>query len=1409
MTKNYNWKRFWCPREAAFHLGDDGFLSDPDSEFSRFLNPALASIETLHTEHCLILLGEPGIGKSYEIRNFSRFLEPKSEDESLFLDLKSFGEESRLYSVIFENEKFIKWVQGQNSLHLFLDSLDECLLRIRTVTSLLEDVLSRYPMERLFLRIACRTAEWPYSFEKALAHLYGNENVKAFELVPLRKKDVHSAAESEAVANPDKFVELVISNNAVPFAIKPVTLDMLIRIYKTGGALPAKQSDLYEKGCLLLCQEPSERRRDTGNANNIRPSILLTVASRIATTTIFGNKYAIWTDIDLGDVPKEDVQICELAGGSETVDGESISVTEELINAAIRTGLFTSRGPHRMGWAHQTYAEFLASRYLLTSSLSENKIIDLLVNPSDTHGKIVPQLYETAAWVANADTNILTRLLESDPEVLLRSDVASFDCEDRKRLVEKLLALFREGKLLDRDIYQYYRKLNHHLLAEQVLPYIEDKNQGFLVRRVAIDIAEACEVKAVLPNLIKVALDRDENLSTRKNASYAITRIGDKESKAKLKPFILGGADDDPDDELKGCALKACWPDAMTAEELFTALTPRKNPNLAGSYSLFLYDLPDSIEKTIQLNDLPSALEWVAVSANYAGDFHDDFNRLSSCIMQIGWEYLLENPELAKPFAKAVVKWLLVHYSLPMEDNEHSFGIKKDDKRRLLVLSAALESEDISENNISNLALSQIPLVTSEDIPWFIQKFMDSGVETRKKVLKLFSFLVSWTDSKHLDDILEAREQIPEFKKELSWLDPVEIDSPEGRKQKAKYLKHLRLEKRLERHRNLPLLKPSPIERVQILLDKFEKGEKDAWWQLNREMTLKPNSRYYDGASEFESDLTKLPVWEESDEELRERLIRAAKEYVLHPPEMDLSWLGTNTVNRPHWAGYRALILLMKFTPDFVSRLPANSWKIWAPIVVYYPLNTIEEKELHGLIVSYCYNSAPDEVINALIKIIRKENEQNDHVFITRKVEHCFDQRLGDAILNEIRSQNMGNNTISDLLDFLMDRGFAPAIEYAKTEIPVSLPQEQTTRARVLVITESLFGNYPGIAWPTIWPCIQADTQFGRELFERFADRYRHKKQGLFVQQLSEQQLGDMYLWLAEQYPYHEDPKWEGVHCIGPRESIAEFRDGLLNSLRNRGTKESLQQIRRTAEALPQLSWLKWTILEAEKNTRAKTWRSLTPQQIISLAQDSHRTFIESGTQLLNVISESLDRLEQRLHGELPAIYDLWDNRGDNRKPSYCPKDEPHLSDYITRHLLDDLSRQRGIIVNREVQIRRGQETDIHIDAINLLSGGQVDIIKAIIEVKGCWNPDLETAMDQQLVGRYLQDHQCPYGIYLIGWFACDKWTDNDYRKKQSPQYPLEHAISHFEEQAKEISAKSSIPGLALKAHVLDAHLRT
>jgi predicted NACHT family NTPase len=123
-------------------------------------------------------------------------------------------------------------------------------------------------------------------------------------------------------------------------------------------------------GIQHFCRRGSNRKGKLGIDQR------LVVASRIAAVTIFANRFAVWTGINKGEMPEEDIFIQELCKGYENTNGREFEISTKVIEEALDTGLFSSRGLNRMGWAHQTYAEFLAAWYLTQHEIPLAQVMD-------------------------------------------------------------------------------------------------------------------------------------------------------------------------------------------------------------------------------------------------------------------------------------------------------------------------------------------------------------------------------------------------------------------------------------------------------------------------------------------------------------------------------------------------------------------------------------------------------------------------------------------------------------------------------------------------------------------------------------------------------------------------------------------------------------------------------------------------------------------------------------------------------------------------------------------------------------------------------------------------------------------------------------------------------------------------
>jgi len=1227
----YGWKRFWCPRSGSINLADGGYLPDPDEERGKAYNPDLVTFEAISHLPCLALLGEPGIGKTQALEVERSEIVGKIQeqgDQVLFLDLRSYGSEDRLVRSLFDSPEFKAWQAGTHRLHIFLDSFDECLLRVETLAALLVDEFKHYrdAVHRLYLRIACRTAIWQPVLEEGLKEIWGENSVEVYELAPLRRIDVIEAARTEK-CSPDDFLKEVNQKNVVPLAIKPITLVFLLNTYhRHSSQFPPNQKlhDFYLEGCKILCEEINESRRGSNRRGNLDADQRLIVAARIAAIIILANRFAVWTGVDQGNVPIEDVILQKLCHGYETVNEREFEITRAVIEEVLDTGLFSSRGLHRMGWAHQAYAEFLAAWYLVQHEIPLAQITGLIFPSEDPDHKLIPQLHETAAWIASMRMDVLQEIIKTDPDVLLRSDIPT-DPDLRETIVNNLLMQYEQEKLYDheRTQYQNYGKLKHPGLAAQLRPYIQDPTKQIDARDTAIDIAEVCEVFELQEELVNLAIDLDSSQSIylRVSAAKALCSIGDATTRWKLRPLAIKQLLEDEDDRLKGYALRALWSELLTAEELFSVLTRPKKGNFLGSYQIFI-DL--ELMSRLQSDDLVVALNWLENQGIRC--FGHPFEKLGNAILLKAWENL-DLPGIAERFTRvALVQWK-EHQKIITDDDklqqQFASSLLNDSKKRhALIEQAVLIISETEEDPYFLLSALTKNVLISEDMFWMLEKLWNSNYE---KAEKIWSQLLQWNfnrqDAKQIDAIVIATQTnnilqevfAPDF-------EPIELDSTQAEKLRVDYL---RMQEMKERRQNSPLLDPPPKERVLRLLEKSESGDLSAWWQLNMEMALKPDSRHY--SNEFELDLTKLPGWQEADEATRKRIIEGAKKYIQQQNDIDYEWIGTNTFNRPALAGCRALQLLLKESPDFLENLSLEIWKKWTPVIIAAP-GSNQHEDPYLEIVKRAYLNASQESINTLITLIDKENQDHDYLSVINRFDKCWDKRLKLALLEKAKDPTLKPEFAGRLLEELLKQGLTEARDFAKSLISFSLPLAENERQRILIASRVLVENPDPSSWSFIWKLIQQDSSFGREVLELVACHYSH---GIQLN-LTEAQLADLYIWLVHEYPYDEDPDHSNevmAYSVTTRDGIARLRDNVLSQLKERGTLEACTEIKRLIQVLPDITWLGKTLIDAQANMRRKTWQPPTPEEILQFVISQEPSNLDLSNQL-NVIDERAKKME-------------------------------------------------------------------------------------------------------------------------------------------------------------------------------------
>jgi hypothetical protein len=504
-------------------------------------------------------------------------------------------------------------------------------------------------------------------------------------------------------------------------------------------------------------------------------------------------------------------------------------------------------------------------------------------------------------------------------------------------------------------------------------------------------------------------------------------------------------------------------------------------------------------------------------------------------------------------------------------------------------------------------------------------------------------------------------------------------------------------------------------------------------------------------------------------------------------------WLGKGRIYYPALAGYRAIKIFWREEPEYIKEQGDDFWKRWAPITLGFPLVSNEPE--NGKIIALAYKHAPDEVISTLDVLIDDEAERYNSLFINDLLEDCLDERLSNFLLDKAKGEGFSPKAAGQILRFLLSHNDQSAKEYIKSKIVLPLPENEDKKEEVLAAAASLLQNADQSDWGFLWKLIQEDNEFGRSLI--FKSHDAPLRGSVVLKEISEPQLADLYIWLTKEFPPEEYRQPEGGGTVTPKISIGDWRDSVLRVLMDKGTAEACRQIERVAVAFPQYKWIKlYTLVEARRITTQKSWQPPNLNELFSLVENHDLRLVDSPDELMDILLDSLYNLEAKLQkGEHPQAINLWN---ENR-----PKDENRLSDYVKNHLEEDL-KDKGIIVNREVEIKRGNKTDIHISVYGRDHLGRPtgDPMKVTIETKGCWHPALDTAMESQLVGQYLSPDVCRHGIYLIGWFVCNAWIDQNNQK--IPTIDITQAKEQFKKQAQEISTKTSY---RVESYILDARL--
>ncbi len=1365
----FEWPRFVVPSNGTITYGPDGYVIDPLGPAGRALNANMVPVMDIHVTPSLAILGEPGIGKS----TVMRAMFDASPGPKMIRDLRVYATDHHLIADVFESDEFKHWLTTDDVLHVFLDGLDECLAHLRPAAALLADRLTRYPVSRLRLRIASRSGDWPALLESAMQRMW-RDAYRSFELAPLREIDVKNAAKASGLSS-DAFMGAVRARGVQSFAARPLTLRFLLNVFRSQGALPNSPVELYDQGCLYLAAESSPSRRAAGLRGRLTPRERVDIAALLAAVGILGKASGIRTPSasEVGERLADVVETGSVVAVFGAIDPRR-PITADACEEVLKTALFSWRNDSVAVWAHWTYAEFLAGRFLGTN-LSSKQLTSLFMRRGQS-GRLqaVPQVREVIAWASAANPRFRDVLTAEDPLALAQSTVAGLDEVGKRALVASLLEAFARGEALDvkPDRPPRYELLCHSGIVPQVVPYIRDGGINLDARLAAVELAQECDVHDVVPDLAARALDKTEDMRIREAAARALSSMSQPGAAAALRPLLSTSPSEDPLDQLRGAALRGLTRAGLLGDEVWDYLTPPRRKSYFGSYAMFLtYELP----KKLPDMDLKVALRFALAHTESDRSADITTRSLVSKILHEAWRRRADTGILA---ALADVVWRrMKNYDPPLgrdaDDDEE--GIAKDPTHRRQLLKAVVERAVASGAGTRDILASVFRWIGPEDFQWALEQATIANGATCRTWAGL-ARLVFRPSVESLELLYRALAQSAAVAEELRALvAPVDLDSPEAKEARAQYMQIAAFEKEREEERPPPF---PPI--ASELLQKFESGTVDAFWHLNYAMAgwVGSDNR---SVNEFESDLREYPAWTTLDDSLKVRIRDAGARYLTVGEPNTGEWIGTTTLHRPAAAGYRALALLHHERDARLESLPAELWAKWAGIIAAYPA---EQDGIQAELGRLAYRSAPNQFTNAVLRVAENEDRQHGSVFVLLRFRELVDARFASALFRWLLDRQRKPGTVREVLDVVLPH-ICDAAERALAIV------KETSREAALrsAAAEALLRFSTSQYWAVLWPDLVRDDEVLTRVLARLVEWAPSKRTGGFLAELTEDELAALHDWLAKKFPEGSDPdRSDGAHWVSDVDRLSQLRDSTLNQLKSRGTAKAVEILAALAAKAGPRSWLRYLVFEADEARLRENWRGLKPRELAALLARNETRVVDSDEELLVVTVEALQRLQSRLHGETPAAEDLWDKDR--------PKDELALSDYVKRFLADDL-KGRSVVVNREVQVNRGSRTDVRVEA----ALGSERTVAVVVEVKGCWHRELMTAIRTQLVEQYLAESARRCGVYLVAWFVADRWSNDDPRKRNVPDASIQDVRRVLEDQA----AALRKDGFDIAVVVLDA----
>jgi len=1279
----------------------------------------------------------------------------------------AFGAATPLADLSTGSRPWREALENGRGILFLVDGLDEALQREQPILNSLVELLKTEPLDRVRFILTCRSAHWLPETGQELASLWGHRGKDfVFELCPLRHVDAELAARKEFGDRAKEFFDELVRCEAAPLARWPITLDMLIGEFRDSGGFPTSRGELYRSAIQRLVDEPNPTRERILGSNDPDwlPGEKLHLARRIAAMMLFGGKKAYLRCAHSSDpecLTRSDVLGDD--GNLELPSGASVPITTRKIDRLVDTRIFEtttvggSGSTQALRFAHRSFAELLAGEFVAGLRPDELRRLFFVPQPSGEE-RIVPQLLQTAAWLAGSAENpkFFELLLSQHPEALLDADLSPFSDADKRRIVERLLEKAVTGDPgPDRAVSRASYPLRFPGIDALLRPVILDSTANLHARRFAFDLARTCRVPE-LANAIWEILDRPDD-SLEHEAAHALRVIEDDPMphRSKLEKLASGERGGDGSDTLKGVALQLLVPRCLAVREILGWLSPPKLEFYGGSYQSFLnWSLP----KAVTDQDLPDCLGFLRTKPD-CFDSLSPYGDFANQVFDLACENL-HCPEIADLLVRLWLEKAREYHPLPHESHaapsKNTFGNESNAKR---FVECFLNHPEVEPDDRWHLHEN----VTGLSLEFLLDRLPFAPRDRRSNWAAAIRYAAKPEEREEHRQVLQERyDDYPEVRAVFPPIRKSGLDMHDTllRFEKAGELKlKQRQRKNRAKLRRIRKQHPTGDDIFNGGLEQCRKGELVGWINISHGIVRDANMKFSVGAN-IETSKLFQGLSEEDQAAVRD----CARGFLLEfDDDGHTGERRTNFSESAYWA-------ISWLRADFdngpeLRRAVSDKW-IGAIIDAF---NNGEEEQQELVTLAYRWN--PTETRRWLrIQLERRLTSDGEGWLLDlRAFESTWDRQLSEDLADFLATPDLKPGSKRDgLLHLLkLDPEFAAGVISGHLEaIKAADPNLGQDTHRAVVAVTWFFAD--SAQKDNAWPLIAGNADSAKLLLLENVPEFETRNE-TWLQFEESRHVSNLLHLVFQLFPPDEDPPLNHSSAVTSTDECIRLRRDLFQLLVKHG---ETVKIERFLDTLPsaEADLYRWNLDEAKQHRALLDWVPQRPEEILRLVRIADGSLIRHGDDLLEVVLASLARFQDRLQSH--HLHRVWAG------------DTPGREEYVSKEIVDWLTTDLPqVVVNREVEVNRWNDrVDIKIEALSPQATDEPPIT-LIIEVKRAHNREIPDSIRTQLIDQYLvpkRDAGWKHGIYLVAWFRSrGKWDEKQYLKSKTPSAAAKELARH------------------------------